>query len=643
MSSPKSKIPVIAQDDPGKKVIMLGNEAIARGILEAGVVMMASYPGTPSSEITPAVARCFPHHPHLLVEWSTNEKVAFEIAYAGSMSNVRSVTAMKHVGLNVASDAFMTACYHGVRELGGMVVISADDPSQFSSQNEQDNRYYGLHALVPVFEPSCQQEAKDMIKYAFQYSEENNSIVLFRTTTRLNHGRGDVEFGEIIKPTQEMGFDWDRNRWVCVPTTTRPQRIELLQRMEKMTENAEFFPFNHLTLSDKQFNGKKFGLIAAGIAYSHLMDVLDHFGIQDQVSILKIGLVNPLPKKHMVQLMEHVDELLVVEELEPIFEEQFKALAYEKNLASVRIHGKDILPQNGELTPETLLAKIAEWLSLPYDVPQLPELDVSPPPRFPQMCPACSHRNVYWIMKELSKKLKKKLIKNNDIGCYSLGVYKPLEMADTALCMGGSIGMANGFAKLYTGNEDVIVTALLGDSTFYHSGIPGLINAVYNQNDLLLIISDNSYTSMTGGQNNPGNGLTIFNEPGTQVDLAGLVKGCGVPEANIFVHEAYDIPGLTEKMEQALTMKGVRVIIPQHMCSLQEMRIVKRQKIIMPVIKVNEDLCIGCQKCSRSFGCPAIGFDYEKRKSFIIQEECRSCKSCITFGCPKDAFYVAEE
>lgn len=633
-------IPEIAIDEPGKKVVMLGNVAIARGILEAGVVMAAAYPGTPSSEIMPAVAACTATNPDLKVEWSVNEKVAFEVAYAGSMANARSVAAMKHVGVNVAADAFMTAAYHGVR--GGMVLISADDPSQFSSQNEQDNRYYGLHALVPVFEPSSPNEAKEMIKYAFPFSEKHNSIVLFRTTTRMNHGRGDVEYGPIEKIDRDYMFDWDRNRWVCVPSNTRPQRADLLRRMKEIEAIADDFPFNNLSISDNLINGKKYGVLATGMAYSHMMDALHTLNLHDQVSILKLGLVNPMPKKLLKKLMTSVDELLIVEELEPIFEEQVKAYAYDLGLNSLKIHGKDLLPQQGELKPEILLEKLAEFTGSSHPIPKAPETEMAAPPRLPQMCPACSHRNVYFAMKKVEKKLKKKFINNNDIGCYSLGVYKPLEAADTALCMGGSIGMANGFAKLIPQDDDIVVTALLGDSTFFHSGIPPLVNAVYNQNDILVFISDNRYTSMTGGQVNPVTGELITGEQGTAINIKQLALGCGVAEDHIFEQEAYDIPALKEKIEQAAQMKGVRVFIASHMCSLQEMRFIKKKGIKLPTVKVDPEKCIGCQICIRQFGCPAINFDFEKRKAYIDQDQCRGCLSCVDV-CPQGAFYELEE
>jgi len=613
---------------------MTGNEAIARGILEAGVKIASGYPGTPSTEILPAVAECIPFYPDLRVEWSVNEKVAFEVAYAASMVNARGVATMKHVGVNVASDSLMVAAYHGAR--GGMVLISADDPSQFSSQNEQDNRYYGLHALIPVVEPCNPQEAKDLIKLAFELSEENKSVVLYRTTTRLNHGRSEVILGDIQEINRDYAFDWDRQRWVCIPSNMRIQRTELLERMQKLREVAETFPFNSLIISQEQINGKRIGFVGSGVAFAHLKDTLHALDIENKVSLLKLGMVNPLPKRSMLKLMQTVDELLIVEELEPIFEEQFKAVAFDAGLTHLKIHGKDLFPQQGELLPEVLLEKISTFLGLAYSIPEGPTLSISAPPRLPQMCPACHHRNVYFVMKKLEKKLKKKFINNNDIGCYSLGVYPPLQAIDTALCMGGSIGMANGFSKLF---DDVIITAFLGDSTFFHSGIAPLVNAVYNQNNMLVIISDNYYTSMTGGQDNPSDGIKITQEPGVQVKIEALVQGCGVPPDKIWVHDPYDLEAFTEKFEAAVLAQGVRVFIARHMCALQEMRVLEANKIKIPVVNVDSELCNGCQICVRQFGCPAFLFDFETRKASVDQFQCRGCKSCLAV-CPQGAFYA---
>ncbi|MEJ2296266.1 MAG: indolepyruvate ferredoxin oxidoreductase subunit alpha, partial [Candidatus Lokiarchaeota archaeon] len=382
------------EDSPGENVLLMGNEALARGSLEAGVIIAAGYPGTPSSEILSTLAEMVPYHPHLKLEWSINEKVGFEVAYGGSMSNVRSVACMKHVGVNVASDAFMTACYAGAR--GGMVLISADDPNCFSSQNEQDNRIFGLHALVPVFEPSNSQEAKDMIKYAFEFSEQFQSLVLFRTTTRLNHGRGDVILGEITKLNREYSFDWDRSRWVCLPSHSRVLRVRLLERLEEITEFADQFPFNNLSTSKEKIKGTRYGFVAAGIPYSHLIDALNHYNLKDKVSILKLGLVYPPPINLIKDFFKNVDEVLVLEELEPFLENIFKQIAYEEGISNeVAIHGKDYFPQNGEFPAELYLDVLARFMDLDYEKQSVPEDMIIIPPRLPILCPGCSHRATF--------------------------------------------------------------------------------------------------------------------------------------------------------------------------------------------------------------------------------------------------------
>ena len=641
------KIPYFAEDKPGKKGILLGNQAIARGILEAGISIGAGYPGTPSSDILPTLAEMSKYHPNMKLEWSVNEKVAFEVAYAGSMSNIRSVAVMKHVGLNVAADPFMTAAYMGAR--GGFVVISADDPSQFSSQNEQDNRYYGLHALIPVFEPSSPQEAKDMIKYAFEFSELYESIVLFRTTTRLNHGRGNIILGDIQKNDRKPEFDWDRSHWVCVPSNTRPQRKKLIKRLDDIEKIADSFPFNSLRLSDIKVRvkgkSKKYGFVGSGIAYSVLMDVLSHYElIADDfidVSVLKLGMVNPLPKKLMKKLLSNVDYLLVVEELEPIYEEAFKALAFEMGLSKkIEIHGKDIIPQVGELSAEVLLEKIGKILNKDFQKVEVPADIIKIPTRFPQLCPGCSHRHTFYAMNKVAKKLKKKFVNCTDIGCYTLGHYTPLEVGDTSLCMGSSIGLANGFSKFMP--EENPVVAIIGDSTFFHTGVPALINAVYNQNDMLVVILDNSSTAMTGGQENPGTGVLISDEIGTRVKIEEIAKGCGILPENIWVQESNDLPVLMEKFKEAVEAKGVRVFISRHICSLIEIRQARAKKLKLPVIKVDPDKCIGCQLCFKKFGCPAINFNFEEKKAFINQNECRSCMVCIDI-CLQEAFYLENE
>ena len=627
--------PYFVLDEPGKKVMMMGNEAIARGILEAGVIVGAGYPGTPSSEILGTLAEMNKYYPHLKLEWSINEKVGFETAFGASMCNVRAVAAMKHVGVNVASDPFMSACYCGTK--GGMVLISADDPNCFSSQNEQDNRYYGLHALVPVFEPCSPQEAKDLIKYAFEFSEDFQTIVLFRTTTRLNHGRGEVTLGKIHIPEKEISFDWDRSRWVCLPSHSRVLRVRLLERLEEISQFADNFPFNKLTISNERINGTRYGFVAAGIPYSQLMDALDYFGIREEVSVLKLGMVYPPPRDLIKKLFENVDEIIVVEELEPFIENMVKQIGYDEGFSNkVIVNGKNLFPQNGEFPAELYLEILSEYMDLDYKKPNVPEEIIILPPRLPILCPGCSHRATFYAIKQVEKKLKVKFLNSSDIGCYTLAAYKPLEGLDAQICMGASIGLANGMTKVQPKENPIL--AILGDSTFFHSGIPALINAVYNQNNMLVVILDNHSTSMTGFQDNPGTGIKINKEPGNRIIIEDLVKGCGVEPDKIWIEDSNNLPALMEKLEIAVKADGIRVLISRHTCSLIEYRQFQREGIKIPVIEVDPDKCIGCKICINTFGCPAINFLEDEKKAEIDQKFCRGCKVCIHV-CPHDAIH----
>jgi indolepyruvate ferredoxin oxidoreductase alpha subunit len=636
--------PEYAEDEPGKEMIMLGNEAIARGILEGGAIVATAYPGTPSSEIIETLSKMYPYHPHLKLELSINEKVAMEGAYGGSLSDLRSVAIMKHVGLNVASDAFMTACYTGAR--GGLVTLTADDPNCYSSQNEQDNRFFGPHALVPVIEPSDPNEAKEMMKDAFELSEKHNSIILYRTTTRLNHGRGNVILGDIKSSSRPASFDRNPNKWVCVPSNSRVMRRELLARLEKFKEESNTYPFTSLKLSEEKVNGKKLGFISAGIPYSHLLDALNYFNIADKVSILKIGMVYPPPRKLITQLLENCDEIIVVEELEPFIENLVKQIAFDAKIQKA-VHGKDTFPIPGEFPVGLYLEKVAHFAGIEYKTEELPESDIILPPRLPLLCPGCSHRSTYWALKKVEQKLKINTFKSGDIGCYTLGVYRPLESLNAQICMGSSIGVGNALSKFQ--NEKEPVVAIIGDSTFFHSGVSGLINAVYNQNDFLVIIFDNRSTSMTGMQPNPGTGMKITDEPGTRVILENLVKGCGVPDENIWIEDSNDTPKMIEKLQEALQAKGIRVFISRHVCSLLEIGQWKREGKKVPVVKVDKEKCTGCMTCIRKFGCPAfVEIEVEengkmKKKSSIDPEVCRGCGVCVIGVCPYDAIHFEEE
>ncbi|MHA1821979.1 MAG: indolepyruvate ferredoxin oxidoreductase subunit alpha [Promethearchaeota archaeon] len=621
-------IPFIAQDAPGKKGIVIGNEAIARGCFEAGVVIGAGYPGTPSTEALETLALISKLNPvtkNIKVEWSINEKVGFEVALGGSMSGARSFAAMKHVGVNVAADAFMTAAYAGAR--GGLVLLSADDPSCYSSQNEQDNRFYGLHALVPVFESSNPQEAKDLIKYAFEFSEKFESVVIFRTTTRLNHARGDITLGKIKVLDRQYSFDHNRARWTFLPSNARVYRVKLLERLKKIKEFADEFPFNKLELNDNA----EVGIISSGIPYAHTMDALTALKLRGKVNILKLGMVYPLPEKTILKLMGHSKKILIVEELEPILETMVKKIAFEHNM-DIEIHGKDIFPQNNEFPAELVLNKIAEFMGVesPYKVIDKDILQA--PPRPPVLCPGCSHRTTYYALKIVEDEMNTHFVHSSDIGCYTLGFYPPVNGVDTCICMGGSIGMANGITKL----DDRPVLAILGDSTFFHSGIPGLINAVFNQNDITVVIMDNLSTSMTGFQDHPGTGVKITKEPGTKIVIEKLVEGCGVPKENIFVTDSNDLPALIETFRTALHKPGVKVVIPRHKCALLEYNEKRRKKIKIDTYYVDQRTCKECYLCLNNFGCPAITLDNEK--VVIDQNLCVGCGVC-EYICPTNSIH----
>ncbi|TFF89004.1 MAG: hypothetical protein EU548_08185 [Promethearchaeota archaeon] len=424
---------------------------------------------------------------------------------------------------------------------------------------------------------------------------------------------------------------------MCVPSHSRVLRTKLLDKMKLIVEEANSFPFNQLKLSEEKINGLKYGFVSAGIPYSHLIDTLSYFGLQDKVSLLKLGMVFPLPRKLIVQLLKSVDKLLIVEELEPIFETEIKKIAFEEGLANkLEIHGKDYFPQKFEFPAEMYLEKIAEFTGQLFEKNKNPKMELDLPVRLPVLCPGCSHRASYYAINQVEKEMKTKFINSSDIGCYTLGVYKPLEAIDAQICMGGSIGMANGLAKLYEDKNPIL--AILGDSTFFHTGVPALINAVYNGNDMLIVILDNRSTSMTGFQDNPGTGIKITNEPGKRIVIEDLVKGCGVPEENIFVADPNNMEDMVETVRKAVKKKGVRVVVSRHTCSLIELAEFKAKGIKPPTVKVNKSECKGCLICVNQFGCPGLVINADDKKVEIDQELCRGCGVCVDV-CPHDAIY----
>ncbi|MBD3256406.1 MAG: indolepyruvate ferredoxin oxidoreductase subunit alpha [Candidatus Lokiarchaeota archaeon] len=620
-------IPFYALDKPGEKGVVLGNEGLARGVLEAGVRVASAYPGTPSSEIMETLAIMHKYHPIFDIEWSTNEAVGFQVALGASMCNARAFACMKHVGLNVAADGFMTATYAGAH--GGFVTLSADDPNCYSSQNEQDNRYYGLHSLCPVFEAINIQEAKDVIKYGFDFSEEHQTIVMMRTTTRLNHARGDLKLGKINRiENRTYDFDKDRERWTFLPTNARVQRVKQLERYEKLRKLSNKFPFTELKIND----GSKIGIISSGIPYSYVNDALLKLDQFNKVSILKLGMVFPQPERLMEKLFDHCEKVIVVEELEPFQEDFAKKLAYELD-SSVEIVGKQYFPRNGELDLGKTVKGMVKALNMVNPIVDI-AVDTKnfhkASPRPPVLCPGCSHRNTFYALKLMEKRLGKSFVYSSDIGCYTLGFYKPIEAIDTCICMGGSIGMANGIAKLHSDP----VLALIGDSTFFHTGIPGLVNAVYNQNNVNVIILDNSATAMTGFQPHPGTGEKITGEPGTKIPIEQIVKGSGITDDHLWIVDSNDLNQTTKAIEEAVNTKGPNVIISRHICTLLERRINKGKKIIP--VEIDYDKCNNCMICIKNFGCPAI--TVKEEKVTIIERQCRGCDVCIEI-CPFEAIH----
>jgi indolepyruvate ferredoxin oxidoreductase alpha subunit len=620
----------ISSDAPGERLFVLGNEAIARGAIEAGVQVAAAYPGTPSSEITETLSRAAKEL-GIYVEWSVNEKVAFEVALAASICGVRAMAAMKHVGVNVAHDPLMTANYIGAK--GGLVLVSADDPWAWSSQNEQDNRYIALQAYMPVLEPSSVQEAKDMMADAFRLSEQFRQLFMFRSVTRIAHARSDLVLGEISKEKRQGKFVKNRDWLDYTPREARLNKPLMLERFETIKKAANTLPYNQLKLA----KGAKLGIIGCGLSYSYSIEALEWLGMEDRVSLLKIGTPHPLPEELVIELLQSVKEVLVTEEVDPFVELQVKALAGEHNIP-VGIHGKDVLPRIGELSTREVTEAIVKLTGAksPVDFARLDKLaeETAPllPWRPPAMCPGCPHRASHYAIKLASKKVARELGKEveaiypSDIGCYNLAYNPPLAVADTTICMGGSFGIANGLAHVV----DAPIIAHLGDSTFFHAGIPPLINAVYNKANITMVIMDNSATAMTGFQPHPGTGQTAMGEEAVQLKPEDIARACGVKFVEVI--DPLDLKKATSTIEAAIRFKGPAVVVSRRPCAMIELREKrKRQEPIVPYT-VDQERCSGkCNACIELLGCPAI--IKEDGRTVIDQTVCTGCGICAQV-CP---------
>jgi len=569
------------------KKILSGNEAVARGAFEAGVSFASAYPGTPSTEILEVISK---EYPEIHSEWTPNEKVALEVAAGASYAGARSMAVMKHVGVNVAADPLMTLPYTLIR--GGIVLLTADDPELFSSQNEQDNRHYARFAKVPMFEPTSSQEAKDFMKLAFSVSEEFGTPVMVRTTTRISHSMGIVELADPAKKL-EPSLERHPAEWVMLPANARRRHPVIEERILKLKEYANRTDLNTIEMADTSL-----GIISAGVAYQYAREAFP------KASFLKLGMPYPFPDEKVKEFASKVKELWVVEELDPFMEEQVKALG-------IACRGKDRIPMCCELNPDIIKAAISGGEVAKAAQPALPG-------RPPSMCPGCPHRAMLWSLK------RNKCFIAGDIGCYTLGFLPPLDAIDTCLCMGAGINHAHGMSQVFGSGKEKL-TAVIGDSTFYHSGITGLLNLAYNRGVATLVILDNRTTAMTGAQNHPGTGVTIMGDKTTNLDLEGLVKSLGITWVKTI--NPYDVKAARQTVKEALAYDGPSVIISRAPCVL-----LKAGGVSGKVLKVDQEACTGCKVCI-SLGCPALEFKDEKAH---INGMCVGCNVCAEI-CPAGA------
>ena len=597
---------------PGSKKLLLGNEAIVRGALEAGIAFATTYPGTPSSEIGDNFYR-ISQETGIYFEYSVNEKVALETAAAASTSGLRTMCSMKHVGLNVASDALMTLAYVGVK--GGMVIVSADDPSMHSSQNEQDNRLYARFAGIPMLEPADSQEALDMARAAFSLSESCGLPVLLRTTTRVNHSRTVVKVGPLQDSRAKGRFIKDPLKLVPVPMVARKLHVELLAKLKKLRLEADSSPFNRA-----EGQGSR-GIVTSGVSYKYVKDALGELKIAHQVQVLKLGMTYPFPEALCLEFLGKVKKVLVVEELEPFLEDMLKVAAQEQGL-TIKIKGKgdELLPRYFEFDPVLVKSAVAHFFQVDYEPPKV-EMKEDLPQRPPNLCAGCPHRASYYAVRQALG--EGGAIYPSDIGCYTLGLLPPLAAADYLLCMGSSVSSAGGFSKA----QDQPVVAFVGDSTFFHSGVTGLINAVYNDHNFVLVILDNGTTAMTGQQPHPGVELTEQGRQSPKVDIKALVKGCGV-ERVVVVNPLQVEKTITTIRGLLEDKPGVKVVISKSPCPLFERRVTgKKQKVVFRV--TNE--CDMCRRCLDELGCPAFTYcEDENECAFISIDEhlCSGCSVC---------------
>jgi indolepyruvate ferredoxin oxidoreductase alpha subunit len=582
------------------KQLMTGNEAIARGAYEAGIKLGSAYPGTPSTEIFENLAQ---YQEALYCEWAPNEKVATEVAYGASIAGVRSICAMKHVGLNVAADPVFTATYQGVGR--GFVIVSADDPDMHSSQNEQDNRYYAKFAKMALIEPSDSQECKDFVKEAYRISEKMDIPVLFRVTTRVCHSKSLVELGE-REEVAPLEYRRNARKFVCTPANAKLNHPILEQKLNNLAIYSNQSPLNQM-----EMKGAKIGVITASIAYQYAKEVFP-----EDTSFLKLGFTYPLPLDLIRDFAAKVDQLYVVEELEPFMEEQIKA-------AGIECIGKAVLPNVGELNPE-IIAKGVFGVQ-----PETAKVEAQIVPRPPALCPGCPHRGFFYT---LSK--GRDFVITGDIGCYTLGSAPPLAAMDSVVCMGGGFSVGMGMAKAFeiTHQTDKKVFGVVGDSTFFHSGMTGAAEIIYNKGKMIPCILDNSITGMTGHQDNPGSGANLMGESAPLIQIEKVLEACGYEK--IIIVDPQDLAAMEQAVQDALSSTVPAAIIARRPCLL-----IKKIKHDIGKCVVNQAQCRGCKKCLQ-VGCPAVCL--KDGKAAIDETLCVGCTVCAQV-CPFGAIERAGE
>jgi len=619
-------VKILVEGSPGNTYLLLGNEAVARGVIESGVSVVSAYPGTPSSEIADSIS-LIAKEAGIYMEYSTNEIVAVEVAAGASICGLRSLTCMKHVGVNVAADAIMTLAYTGVR--AGMVIVSADDPNCYSSQNEQDNRYYAMLANLPMLEPSNPQEAKDYTIEAIKLSEKLEIPCFLRLTTRVSHTRGPVRFSSLMEKKLVKEFVKEPERFVMIPSYARERHKTLLKKMKIALEISEKTKLNRIIL-----NGSEIGIISSGVAYNYAVEACKTVNVD--ASILKLGMIHPIPEKLIGSFIKRFDTILVVEELEPYLEMAVKRIAKEY-APETRIYGKmsaELLPRYGELSTNLVINALLKILRKQYSnsaFSKKKDVKTKIPARPPVLCPGCPHRASFYI---INKVTGRKIICTTDIGCYALGIQSPLNVGDMLICMGASVGLACGASRAL--NERII--AIVGDSTFFHAAIPGLINAAYNGHKVTLVVLDNLTTAMTGHQPHPGMGVTGMKALGKRVMIEDVARACGAEF--VAVVDPFKVKEASKILKKALSVEGVSVVIFRRICSLLEVREARRKGIKIKPYRIDESKCTNCMVCIKSFGCPAI--QTADGKVFINDALCVGCGVCSQI-CPYGAIVPSGE